>query len=375
MDKFSQLNFLWDISKTLSEFFEPEKIVSSLGKCFEKYLECKTLEILTFDKNTLSVKNFSKNWIMLDCDTQNYYREKVFNLFREHKNSIIINSALVDISTAKTIEKFSPDYFKENLYLPLVKKGKIFGIMEIGVCNDKLNIGKDFLKALDVAVYQISSAIINNLLNAKMQVSINFHNSMKNIAKIIENQYELNYIIPIIGEMIDRFVSSHLVYIFKYETGKGFKLLWPSACHEKAVLENIKLINKNSDYIVTKDKKTGIFPMIQEKTLMGAIVAHSNMDVLSNSDITYLEQLSVQSAITIARANVYAEILKHATLDALTGLNNRRQFDIRLRQEVSTAKRKKKPLCCIMIDVDYFKKVNDTYSHIAGDCVDRKSVV
>ena len=37
---------------------------------------------------------------------------------------------------------------------------------------------------------------------------------MKNIAKIIETQYEINYIVPIIGEMIDKFVSDHLVYIF-----------------------------------------------------------------------------------------------------------------------------------------------------------------
>ena len=82
-----------------------------------------------------------------------------------------------------------------------------------------------------------------------------------------------------------------------------------------------------------------------------------------------MQQLSNQSSITIQRANIYAETLKHATLDALTGLNNRRQFDVRLGQEVSTAKRKKKPLCCIMVDIDYFKKVNDTYGHIAGDCV------
>lgn len=37
---------------------------------------------------------------------------------------------------------------------------------------------------------------------------------MKNIAKIIETQYETSYIIPIIGEMIDKFVSDHLIYIF-----------------------------------------------------------------------------------------------------------------------------------------------------------------
>ena len=82
-----------------------------------------------------------------------------------------------------------------------------------------------------------------------------------------------------------------------------------------------------------------------EKSLLGCVVAHSNVDKLNKKEIDYLEQLTKQSSITIHRANVYAEVLQHATLDALTGLNNRRQFEIRLNQEVATAKRQEKPLC------------------------------
>ena len=63
------------------------------------------------------------------------------------------------------------------------------------------------------------------------------------------------------------------------------------------------------------------------------------------------------------------KILKDATLDALTGLNNRHQFAIRLREETASAKRQNTPLCCIMTDIDFFKKVNDTYGHAVGDCV------
>ena len=90
---------------------------------------------------------------------------------------------------------------------------------------------------------------------------------------------------------------------------------------------------------------------------------------MSEKEIEYLEQLSNQSATTLNRANVYAEILKHATLDALTGFYNRRQLEERIKQEASSAKRQKRSLCAIMTDIDYFKKVNDTYGHAAGDLV------
>ena len=118
-----------------------------------------------------------------------------------------------------------------------------------------------------------------------------------------------------------------------------------------------------------KDGKTGLFAIRNEEKTVGAIAASSNIDKLSKTDIEYLCQLSAQTSITTQRANSYAQVLKYATLDALTGLNNRRQFEIRLKQEVSNARRNKKPLCCIMLDIDYFKKVNDTWGHSAGDCI------
>lgn len=56
-----------------------------------------------------------------------------------------------------------------------------------------------------------------------------------------------------------------------------------------------------------------------------------------------------------------------ATRDPLTGIYNRRYLDIALSREFSRAKREGKPLAIIMLDLDNFKRVNDQYSHAAGD--------
>jgi len=111
------------------------------------------------------------------------------------------------------------------------------------------------------------------------------------------------------------------------------------------------------------------FALISEKKVVGAIVAYSPVEKLSKKTIDYVRQLTNQAATTIQKAGVYAEILKYASFDALTNLNNRRQFEIRLSQEVATARRKKTDLACIMIDIDHFKSVNDTYGHAVGDFV------
>ena len=236
---------------------------------------------------------------------------------------------------------------------------KIIGMLEF---SEKLH--SKLLEFLELSGFCISLKIQNIILSERMQKNIDFHDSMKNIAKIIETQYETNYIIPIIGEMIDKFVSDHLVYIFINN-----ELVWPSSCKDPKIFELIKCLNNKSEYILTPDKKIGLFPMISENKLLGCIVTKSTDNILSEKEIEYLEQLSNQSATTLNRANVYAEILKHATLDALTGFYNRRQLEERIKQEASSAKRQHRSLCAIMTDIDYFKKVNDTYGHATGDLV------
>jgi diguanylate cyclase (GGDEF)-like protein len=56
-------------------------------------------------------------------------------------------------------------------------------------------------------------------------------------------------------------------------------------------------------------------------------------------------------------------------LDGLTGVYNRKHLEERITTELSYAERHGTPLSIVIIDVDHFKKVNDTYGHLAGDAV------
>lgn len=62
-----------------------------------------------------------------------------------------------------------------------------------------------------------------------------------------------------------------------------------------------------------------------------------------------------------------AELSRLSSTDALTGTRNRRYFDTRLVAEARRCRREQTPLSLAMIDIDYFKKINDTYGHAVGD--------
>lgn len=337
-----------NLSKNLSNTFNAKNIVEVLCEFFTQNFGINGLDIYIFDETTKSLRDFAKNWLYIEevCDKQT------------------TNSLYTHFDVLKE-KNFTED--NKILYYGLYKGSALIGMLKIDVSFiDTENL----LHFLETASYLISLKIQNVILSDKMQKNVDFHDSMKNIAKIIETQYELNYIIPLIGEMIDKFVSNHLIYIFlRNEEQENYKLVWPNSCRDEKIYGLLSVLTPSSDCVMTADKKTGLFPLVTEGKLIGCVVAKSTDGKLNEKEVEYIEQLTNQAATTIDRANVYAEILKHATLDALTGFYNRRQLEERIKQEVSGAKRKNSALCAIMTDIDFFKNVNDTYGHAVGDLV------
>lgn len=80
-----------------------------------------------------------------------------------------------------------------------------------------------------------------------------------------------------------------------------------------------------------------------------------------------LRDISVQKAAEADRDRAFRELQKVADADGLTGLANRRCFDITLENEIRRSARSNLPLSLLMIDADHFKNYNDTLGHLAGD--------
>ncbi|MDP3846519.1 MAG: sensor domain-containing diguanylate cyclase [Pseudomonas sp.] len=77
----------------------------------------------------------------------------------------------------------------------------------------------------------------------------------------------------------------------------------------------------------------------------------------------------VLTLVSIAMRRYQQRIVALATTDVLTELPNRRGFDLLASQALQEAKRNNSPLNALLIDIDHFKNLNDTYGHLAGDAV------
>ena len=79
----------------------------------------------------------------------------------------------------------------------------------------------------------------------------------------------------------------------------------------------------------------------------------------------FLETFAAHTSIALHNAQLY----KRAITDDLTGLYTRQYIDERLAQELERARRYRRPFSILMVDLDHFKYINDTYGHSAGDLV------
>jgi diguanylate cyclase (GGDEF)-like protein len=87
----------------------------------------------------------------------------------------------------------------------------------------------------------------------------------------------------------------------------------------------------------------------------------------TDDDVRVMQAIADHAAIAIVNARAYARLEELAITDGLTGLSNRRCLNDRLRQATTEALRYGQSLSVLMLDVDDFKRFNDTYGHPQGD--------
>lgn len=137
-----------------------------------------------------------------------------------------------------------------------------------------------------------------------------------------------------------------------YQSWEG-RLPCPSACTDHAVLA---------------------VPLRAGDQLVGVIQMADTREnrTFTTEDMELLNLFAQQATIAIQNARLFAEVQQLATLDPLTGLYNRRHFFALAEREYERVLRYRHALSVILLDVDNFKKVNDTYGHRVGDEVLRQ---
>ncbi|MFE4714499.1 GGDEF domain-containing protein [Paenibacillus sp. NPDC056722] len=112
----------------------------------------------------------------------------------------------------------------------------------------------------------------------------------------------------------------------------------------------------------------GAFTILYPENLLSA-QAEQGLQMLFRMGIYLLMFLGTAGFMLLSREQSYAELERVASYDELTGILNRRSFALRARRLIVTAAKEVTPFSFLLLDIDHFKSVNDTYGHDTGDKV------
>ena len=184
---------------------------------------------------------------------------------------------------------------------------------------------------------------------------------------------------PIFKKLV-QFLQEKNIDIHEYHLKYDSKMLITRAIEEKNVLHTTDYMNviNNLLYDFTPENiesinKLGIsksvicIPLSPSNKPFGVMMVFSPREEVTDKELNFLTLFANQVEMAITIANLFENLKKEAVTDSLTELYNRRYFNQALQKELERAQRLQQPFSLVSLDLDYLKKINDTYGHFFGD--------
>ncbi|HZV61354.1 MAG TPA: diguanylate cyclase [Methylophilaceae bacterium] len=116
------------------------------------------------------------------------------------------------------------------------------------------------------------------------------------------------------------------------------------------------------------DVSTLCVPIVAQGNVLGILhVERHHRKPITAAEVSLANNLATQIGLAMASVKLRDTLRNLSVRDPLTGLFNRRYMEESLQREIATAQRKNRSLAVVILDLDYFKKFNDTFGHETGD--------
>lgn len=386
----------------LSPYPETELNTLSDGKVISHYLE----SMFKPDDEIRSLLMVAKSAVF--ADSVNIFISSCDGLrlrcSTEESGGIIpSNNGILRLCFEERKPFISSDMNERKLEAGYVKKDKISSLVVVPVLDDTFPLGvitadsarfHAFSSADSDILQMFSKEIVKILQRERVYPQIQRSYATLKIlneesSKLLAS-LNLNVIVQSLIDGVYRIAPSNVVFFtakgrdVEILHGKGFFPREKKIFGMKGTLLDMAVKNKGPMYIsdvrnyrspimpFKTENVNAVFvlPMFYERDLLGILtLLLENKNALSPYQTDLLAVLGNQASTSMANAKFHSEIERLAVTDGLTGLFNHRHFQERLAQELSRLDRLSGRLSLLLIDIDNFKKINDTYGHQVGDSV------
>lgn len=345
----------------------------------------------------------------------------IFNLFKPDHNILVFSLGIFILAAQENHKKFEKNIFLVIsifiaiiLFFPL--KIINFNLLVLSIVmfififilsypfelyNLKILQNEKKLHAKEDVINKINTVGINNLQKKynDAEDEIKQITSLYNALKSLSFTLNLNEAKEIIKDILVKVMNSHFNvkphefnFILLLLREKKFYIADSYGFDEKIlkknekqvvsyILEDIKKFDSKMYYIpkirdevsmniLNFIKSIVYIPFYSQKNLLGVFFfCGLKPNLFQEKHREYLQLLSNQISTTMEKIYLYEEVDKLSKIDSLTLLCVHRFFQEKLEEEINRANRYGGFVSLVMGDIDFFKKINDTYGHLAGDYI------
>jgi diguanylate cyclase (GGDEF)-like protein/putative nucleotidyltransferase with HDIG domain len=212
------------------------------------------------------------------------------------------------------------------------------------------------------------------------------------IARTFGSSLELKETLAVLVDKVGHLVPWDTCAVYLYDEPKGYasaahvvgqnadliktRTISPGEGVTGFALANRSPVNQlhpNLDFVDfplpgTAFRSMAALPLFKDDVLIGALSVYSaELEQYTDDHMRMLETVTRLASDALTNAMHHAEAESNALTDSLTGLPNPRYMALRFEQEAARARRTGRPFQVVMLDLDDFKPVNDTYGHKVGD--------
>jgi diguanylate cyclase (GGDEF)-like protein len=211
---------------------------------------------------------------------------------------------------------------------------------------------------------------LSKLLISTLKVEELLKSALDKVMELTRSKFGAIYLYDKEGLMLEPVVTGGVDRDAVQPLGKGEGVAGSAVTEGRTiVLETIPEkchLRINTGFGHAMPDKVAAFPLMFNEKVLGAILL-GTFDDFDPDDLELTEYLANQIAVSLDNALTHEKTERLSITDGLTGLYNCRYFGERLSKEFSEAVRYGYDLSLLVMDIDFFKKVNDVYGHQVGD--------
>jgi diguanylate cyclase (GGDEF)-like protein len=384
-----KISILYDASQAVLSTFDPDEVLQQILNIARDYFHLENVTILLFDAETQELYPRSQ----IGWEESKDFRVKtgvgITGTAAQQKRPIYSPDVSQDsryISTSKTT--------RSELAVPLMVRDEVVGVLDCQ--SDNLNhFDPDTIDLLALFSIQASMALQNanlyslerrrasqleviNAIAQQMTAVLDIKDLLDKVCLLVQHAFQVSHVSVLQKEDDELVLRAHHGTLSprfpeggRVPAGEGF---WGQALQQgKTLLEND--VKKDPKYVgfYQETNSTVCIPLVAFGQSLGILVLDSAQPAAFHAnEIQPLESVADICATAIQNAHYVDRVKQLAYLDGLTGIFNRRYFELRVAEEIERARRFETGMAVIMVDIDQFKYLNDEFGHILGDEVLRQ---